>query len=215
MAPKRTTRSTPVTPTPNATTTTTVTEAQLQALIDRGVAAAMAEAEASRVRNGVVRLTRWFEKMEYVFSISNYTASCQVKFATCTLQDDALTWWNAHVKTTTPQRYLIVSFLAIALRGHRVGGGGVTRIPAGSGIQQTVAPASISSVDVLYNSNKLLVQDPEKISIDVDISSRRVPQLKAKFHAPCECLVKLSPPNQISGGNLMKTFTLCRPEVQP
>ncbi|GJY63317.1 putative reverse transcriptase domain-containing protein [Tanacetum coccineum] len=85
MAPKRTTRSTPVTPTPNATTTTTVTEAQLQALIDQGVAAAMAEAEASRVRNGY-----------------NSNAS-QVKFATCTLQDDALTWWNSHVKTTTPE----------------------------------------------------------------------------------------------------------------
>ncbi|GJR95820.1 hypothetical protein Tco_0267994 [Tanacetum coccineum] len=41
---------------------------------------------------GVVRLTRWFEKMESVFSISNCTTSCQVKFATCTLQDDALTW---------------------------------------------------------------------------------------------------------------------------
>ncbi|GJW71512.1 putative reverse transcriptase domain-containing protein, partial [Tanacetum coccineum] len=102
------------------------------------VAAAMAEAEASRVRNGydnngsgprpaqavrecsyseflkckpldfkgtegVVGLTRWFEKMESVFSISNCTTSCQVKFATCTLQDDALTWWNAHVKTTTPE----------------------------------------------------------------------------------------------------------------
>ncbi|GJS70261.1 putative reverse transcriptase domain-containing protein [Tanacetum coccineum] len=52
MAPKGTTRSTPVTPTPNAKTTTTITEAQLQALIDQGVAAAMAEAEASRVRNG-------------------------------------------------------------------------------------------------------------------------------------------------------------------
>ncbi|GKE72413.1 hypothetical protein Tco_1534454 [Tanacetum coccineum] len=52
MAPKQTTRSTPVTPTPNATTTTTVTKAQLQALIDQGVAVAMAEAEASRVRNG-------------------------------------------------------------------------------------------------------------------------------------------------------------------
>nr|GFA11335.1 hypothetical protein [Tanacetum cinerariifolium] len=50
MASKRTTRSTqvpPVTPAPTATTTT-VTEAQLQALIDQGVAAAMAEAEASR-----------------------------------------------------------------------------------------------------------------------------------------------------------------------
>nr|GEV78652.1 hypothetical protein [Tanacetum cinerariifolium] len=56
MAPKRTTRSTqvpPVTPAPTATTTT-VTEAQLQALINHGVAAAMAEAEASRVRNGYV-----------------------------------------------------------------------------------------------------------------------------------------------------------------
>ncbi|GJX99494.1 hypothetical protein Tco_0356513 [Tanacetum coccineum] len=41
-------QSQPVTPAP---TTTTVIEAQLQALIDQGVAAAMAEAEASRVRN--------------------------------------------------------------------------------------------------------------------------------------------------------------------
>ncbi|GJU05043.1 hypothetical protein Tco_1121473 [Tanacetum coccineum] len=88
--------------------------------IDQGVAAAMAEAEASRVRNGynsngsgprpaqtarecsyseflkckpldfkgtegVVGLTRWFEKMESVFSISNCPATSQVKFATCTL----------------------------------------------------------------------------------------------------------------------------------
>ncbi|GJV18921.1 putative reverse transcriptase domain-containing protein [Tanacetum coccineum] len=138
MAPKRTTRSTRVPPVTPAPTTTTVTEAQLQALIDQGVAAAMAEAEASRVRNGynsngsgprpaqtarecsyseflkckpldfkgtegVVGLTRWFEKMESVFSISNCPAASQVKFATCTLQDDALTWWNSHVKTTTPE----------------------------------------------------------------------------------------------------------------
>ncbi|GKC23804.1 hypothetical protein Tco_1025954 [Tanacetum coccineum] len=48
---------------------------------------------------GAVRLTRWFEKMEYVFHISNYTTNCQVKYATCTLQDSALTWWNSHVKT--------------------------------------------------------------------------------------------------------------------
>ncbi|GJU06063.1 hypothetical protein Tco_1122493 [Tanacetum coccineum] len=52
---------------------------------------------------GVVGLTRWFEKMESVFSISNCPATSQVKFATCTLQDDALTWWNAHVKTTTTE----------------------------------------------------------------------------------------------------------------
>ncbi|GJX69941.1 putative reverse transcriptase domain-containing protein [Tanacetum coccineum] len=53
MTPKRATRSTrapPFTPVTPALTTTTVAEAQLQAMIERGVAAAMDE--ASKVRNG-------------------------------------------------------------------------------------------------------------------------------------------------------------------
>ncbi|GKB82248.1 reverse transcriptase domain-containing protein, partial [Tanacetum coccineum] len=48
---------------------------------------------------GVVGLTRWFEKMEIVFNISNYPPKYQVKYATCTLQDSALTWWNSHKRT--------------------------------------------------------------------------------------------------------------------
>ncbi|GKF18776.1 hypothetical protein Tco_0063694, partial [Tanacetum coccineum] len=48
---------------------------------------------------GVVGLTQWFEKMESVFHISNYTVECQIKFATCTLHGSALMWWNSHVKT--------------------------------------------------------------------------------------------------------------------
>ncbi|GJV38473.1 putative reverse transcriptase domain-containing protein [Tanacetum coccineum] len=48
---------------------------------------------------GVVGLTRWFEKMETVFNISNYPSKYQVKYATCTLQDSALTWWNSHKRT--------------------------------------------------------------------------------------------------------------------
>nr|GEW21431.1 hypothetical protein [Tanacetum cinerariifolium] len=48
---------------------------------------------------GVVGLTRWFEKMETVFSISNCPLKYQVKYATCTLQDSALTWWNCHKRT--------------------------------------------------------------------------------------------------------------------
>ncbi|GJV61025.1 putative reverse transcriptase domain-containing protein [Tanacetum coccineum] len=47
---------------------------------------------------GVVRLTKWFEKMESVFHISNCTVACQIKFATCTLQGNTLTWWNSHIK---------------------------------------------------------------------------------------------------------------------
>ncbi|GJS63557.1 putative reverse transcriptase domain-containing protein [Tanacetum coccineum] len=48
---------------------------------------------------GVVGLTQWFEKMEFVFHISNCTVACQIKFATCTLLGSALTWWNSHLKT--------------------------------------------------------------------------------------------------------------------
>ncbi|GJX79484.1 putative reverse transcriptase domain-containing protein [Tanacetum coccineum] len=48
---------------------------------------------------GAVGLARWFEKMEYVFHISNYTPKCQVKYATRTLQNGALTWWNSYKRT--------------------------------------------------------------------------------------------------------------------
>ena len=48
---------------------------------------------------GVLELTRWFEKTESVFQISNCTADCQVKFAACTFVDAALSWWNSHVQT--------------------------------------------------------------------------------------------------------------------
>ncbi|GJQ99916.1 putative reverse transcriptase domain-containing protein [Tanacetum coccineum] len=113
MPPKRrTTRATPATTT---APTTTVTDAQLQALIDQGVAAALAERDASRSRDGdnshgsgtggrrqvptqrectytdflkcqpinfkgtkgVVVLTQWVEKMEYVFLISSCAITSQ------------------------------------------------------------------------------------------------------------------------------------------
>ncbi|GJW80602.1 putative reverse transcriptase domain-containing protein [Tanacetum coccineum] len=48
---------------------------------------------------GVVCLTRLFEKMEAVFHIRNYPPRYQVKYATCTLLDGALTWWNSHKRT--------------------------------------------------------------------------------------------------------------------
>ncbi|GJW53147.1 reverse transcriptase domain-containing protein [Tanacetum coccineum] len=48
---------------------------------------------------GVVDMIQWFEKMETVFSISNYSVENQIKFSTCTLLVGALTWWNSHVRT--------------------------------------------------------------------------------------------------------------------
>ncbi|GKE25789.1 putative reverse transcriptase domain-containing protein, partial [Tanacetum coccineum] len=48
---------------------------------------------------GAVGLARWFEKMKSVFHIRNCSTRCQVKYATCTLLDGALTWWNCHKRT--------------------------------------------------------------------------------------------------------------------
>ncbi|GKC23360.1 hypothetical protein Tco_1025510 [Tanacetum coccineum] len=48
---------------------------------------------------GVVGLTCWFEKMEMVFHISNCPEKYQVKVATCTLLNSALTWWNSYKRT--------------------------------------------------------------------------------------------------------------------
>ncbi|GKC50557.1 reverse transcriptase domain-containing protein [Tanacetum coccineum] len=71
MAPKRATRSNIA---PEITNTTYVTNAQIQAMINQGVIAALTARDANRIEN-------------------------QVKFANCTLHSVALTWWNTHVKT--------------------------------------------------------------------------------------------------------------------
>nr|GEU59491.1 hypothetical protein [Tanacetum cinerariifolium] len=52
-----------------------------------------------RGTEGVVGLSRWFEKMKSVFYISGCAIENQVKFATCTMLDAALTWWNSYLRT--------------------------------------------------------------------------------------------------------------------
>ncbi|GKD21708.1 reverse transcriptase domain-containing protein [Tanacetum coccineum] len=47
---------------------------------------------------GAVGLIRWFEPTESVFSRSKCVAENKVTFATGTLTDDALSWWNAYAQ---------------------------------------------------------------------------------------------------------------------
>ncbi|GJS21165.1 hypothetical protein Tco_0449797 [Tanacetum coccineum] len=44
---------------------------------------------------GVIGLIWWFERTELVFSRSNCNEDCKVKFATGTLTEEALSWWNS------------------------------------------------------------------------------------------------------------------------
>ncbi|GJU08089.1 hypothetical protein Tco_1124519 [Tanacetum coccineum] len=89
----------------NASTTTDapMSVVAINQLIETRVTEALVNQEQLRSSGvngkGVVGLTQWFEKMESVFHISNYTVENQVKLATCTLLGATLTWWNSHVKT--------------------------------------------------------------------------------------------------------------------
>ncbi|GJX35620.1 reverse transcriptase domain-containing protein [Tanacetum coccineum] len=47
---------------------------------------------------GAVGLIRFFERTESVFSRSNCTEDCKVKFATGTSTEEALSWWNSFAK---------------------------------------------------------------------------------------------------------------------
>ncbi|GJZ11641.1 hypothetical protein Tco_0546400, partial [Tanacetum coccineum] len=47
---------------------------------------------------GAVKLICWFERTESVFSRSNCAEENKVTFATGTLIDDALSWWNAYTQ---------------------------------------------------------------------------------------------------------------------
>nr|GEX39366.1 reverse transcriptase domain-containing protein [Tanacetum cinerariifolium] len=48
---------------------------------------------------GFVGLICWFERTKSVFSRSNCAEENKVAFATCTLTNDALSWWNAYAQT--------------------------------------------------------------------------------------------------------------------
>ncbi|GJW94882.1 reverse transcriptase domain-containing protein [Tanacetum coccineum] len=82
-----------------------MTQAAIRKLVGDSVTAAL-EAQAATMANtsnpnrntGAVGLIRWFERTESVFSRSRCAEENKVTFATGTLTDDALSWWNAYAQ---------------------------------------------------------------------------------------------------------------------
>ncbi|GJZ05356.1 hypothetical protein Tco_0538631 [Tanacetum coccineum] len=59
---------------------------------------------------GVVGLIRWFEKIETLFHTSNCPERYQVKYATFTLLNSTLTWWNSHKRTIGTEAAFFMSW---------------------------------------------------------------------------------------------------------
>nr|GFC92875.1 hypothetical protein [Tanacetum cinerariifolium] len=116
MAPKRA-RTTRANPDPTRTTTTTepITHEAINNLIAQRPRTISPTRECTykdylnygplkfNGTEGVIGLTRWFERTESVSSISNCTAENQVKFASCTLIGSALTWRNSHMRAVSQE----------------------------------------------------------------------------------------------------------------
>ncbi|GJW32478.1 putative reverse transcriptase domain-containing protein [Tanacetum coccineum] len=105
MAPKRTTRSTLAATT---ATTTTVTNAQLKAMIEQGVTAALAARDADRSMNGddshnsgtcVRRNERAARECTYPDFMKCQPLNFKGTEGVVELTQCALTWWNSHVRT--------------------------------------------------------------------------------------------------------------------
>ncbi|GJX20680.1 hypothetical protein Tco_0223357 [Tanacetum coccineum] len=73
-----------------------MTPAAIRKLVTDSVTAAL-EAQATTMERAV-GLIRWFERTESVFSRSRCAEENKVTFATGTLSDDALSWWNAYAQ---------------------------------------------------------------------------------------------------------------------
>ncbi|GJX58099.1 reverse transcriptase domain-containing protein [Tanacetum coccineum] len=88
MPPKRTSTS----------ETPAITLAAIQQLINEGISSALKAQAASMTSDRAVDLIRWFERTESVFSRSNCAEENKVAFATGTLTDNALSWWNSYAQ---------------------------------------------------------------------------------------------------------------------
>ncbi|GKB69157.1 hypothetical protein Tco_0930569 [Tanacetum coccineum] len=58
-------------------------------------APAMTQDAIKKLVADTIGLIQWFERTESVFSHSNCIEDCKVKFATSTLTEEALSWWNS------------------------------------------------------------------------------------------------------------------------
>nr|GEV14698.1 hypothetical protein [Tanacetum cinerariifolium] len=105
LLPASRTRRGHTTPPTNHNNPNNMTLEAVQTMIDQALLRNSGGRDGSHRTEGAVGLTRWIEKMESVFNINGCAMENLVKFATCTLLDATLTWWNSQIRTLGPDAY--------------------------------------------------------------------------------------------------------------
>ncbi|GJW26102.1 putative reverse transcriptase domain-containing protein [Tanacetum coccineum] len=103
---------------------------------------------------GVVGLKRWFEKMEQVFEICKCAEDDKVKFAVCTFESRALTWWNGNVQT--------------------LGLANANQIPWSNGIKGNVTSSKLATLhDAINMDRELIEQGVQAKALRIGESNKR------------------------------------------
>nr|GEU66789.1 hypothetical protein [Tanacetum cinerariifolium] len=170
---------------------------------------------------GVVGLTQWFKKIEFVFHISNYTVAFQIKFATCTLLGNALMWLNSYVKTVGRDAAYEMSWKALKkMMTDKVGTDGSVMASKPKTMQDAIEIANdlmdqkirtfAENKRKLYNDNQVQQQSPKMQNVarvySVESSEKKeydgtLPLCnKCKFHHNGPCTLKIQNHGNQAGG---------------
>nr|GEX01958.1 putative reverse transcriptase domain-containing protein [Tanacetum cinerariifolium] len=136
---------------------------------------------------GAVGLIRWFERTELVFSGSNCTEDCKVKFSTGTLTEESLSWWNSFAQPIgIEEAYKInwVEFKKLLIKSfHR----GIPQSIKGNvtiSKPQTLKEAINIAQRLMYQYHARIICDEKVIHIPIDgetlISRAQVMEKKSK-----------------------------------
>ncbi|GJW62087.1 hypothetical protein Tco_0111422 [Tanacetum coccineum] len=107
---------------------------------------------------GAVGLICWFEQTESVFSCSNCTEDCKVKFATGTLTEEALSWWNSFaqpIRIEEAYKITWVEFKKLLIKKYCLGTEGATLTLLNQPFEIDLMSIKLGSFDVVIGMDWL------------------------------------------------------------
>ncbi|GJX13396.1 reverse transcriptase domain-containing protein [Tanacetum coccineum] len=138
---------------------------------------------------GAVRLIRWFKRTESVFSRNNCTEDCNVNFATGTLTEEALTWWNSFAQPIgIEEAYKItwVEFKKLLINKYCPR----TEIPGIGNLVSTMVPDSKKMMEVFIGGlprsieGNVTASKPQTLEEAINIAQRLMDQVTK--HTPVQ-----------------------------
>ncbi|GJV44122.1 putative reverse transcriptase domain-containing protein [Tanacetum coccineum] len=138
---------------------------------------------------GAIRLIRWFEQTESVFSRSNCTEDCKVKFATGTLTEEALSWWNSFaqpIRIEEAYKITWVEFKKLLIKKYCPR----TEIPGIGNLMSSMVPNSEKMIEVFIGGlprsieGNVTASKPQTLEEAINIAQRLMDQVTK--HTPVQ-----------------------------